>query len=169
MAPQLGRSDRGLGSDGDEGDRYLAPLRVGVPDDGALDNGRMTVQRAFDLDGGDVLAAGDDDVFQTISDLDISVRVSDGQVTGTQPPAGQHGRGRGGRVFVVAEHDVVSAQDQLPNGDSIGGGIRAAGGPHTPRCPRAVFDVPPWTWVWGTRVGPPRPTRRPPVYIKPAP
>jgi hypothetical protein len=63
----FGGHDVGLGSGGavlqlDEGARRLAPLHVGTRDHGGFEHVGMLVKDVLNLDRGDVLAAGDDDV-----------------------------------------------------------------------------------------------------------
>jgi hypothetical protein len=41
----------------------------------------------LDFDRGDVLAAGDDDVLLAVADLDVSIRVRDGDVARVEPAA----------------------------------------------------------------------------------
>jgi hypothetical protein len=55
-------------------------------DDGALEHGRVGDDRLLDLDRGDVLA-GDDDVLAAVAELDVAVRVPDGEVAGVEPAA----------------------------------------------------------------------------------
>ena len=61
----------------DEGARRLAPLFVRRGDHRDGGNRRMPVDDAFDLDRRDVLAAGNDDVFGSVLQLDIAVGVPD--------------------------------------------------------------------------------------------
>ena len=49
----------------------------------------MLVERILDLDRGNVLAAGDDDVLRTVLELDIAVRVHDAEIAGVKPAAGE--------------------------------------------------------------------------------
>ncbi len=47
----------------------------------------MTIENVFDLDGGNVLAARDNDVLKAILDFDITVGVTHRQVAGMEPAA----------------------------------------------------------------------------------
>ena len=53
------------------------------------------------LDRRDVLAAGDDDVLAAVAQLDVAVRMQDGEVAGVEPAASERGRGRLGVVVVA--------------------------------------------------------------------
>ena len=58
----------------DEGARRLAPFLVGLGHHGGGLHRRMLVERVLDLDRGNVLAAGDDDVLGAVLELDVAVR-----------------------------------------------------------------------------------------------
>ena len=75
----------------------LAPLRVGPRDHGGLEHRRVAVERALDLDRGDVLAARDDDVLGAVLDLAVAVLVHHREVAGVVPAARERlgGRRRG--------------------------------------------------------------------------
>src|ERR1700748_2903665 len=90
---------RGVLVERDERLRPLAPVRVRDPDDRAFQYGRVGGERLLDLDAGDVLAAGDDDVLAAVAQLDVAGGMPDGQVPGMEPAAG--GRLAGGGL--VAE------------------------------------------------------------------
>jgi hypothetical protein len=47
----------------------------------------MPVQHVLDLDGGDVLATGDDDVLGAVLDVDVAVLVPDRQIAAVEPAA----------------------------------------------------------------------------------
>jgi hypothetical protein len=49
----------------------------------------MLVQRVLDLDRGNVLAAGDDDVLGAVLELDIAVGMDDAEIAGMKPAAGE--------------------------------------------------------------------------------
>src|SRR6201996_9034710 len=97
---------RGALVERDERLRPLAPVRVRDPDDRAFEYGRVGGDRLLDLDAGDVLAAGDDDVLAAVAQLDVAVGMPDGQVTGMEPAPGERLAG-GSLVGEVAAHDVV--------------------------------------------------------------
>src|SRR5690554_7452027 len=90
----------------DEGARSLAPLVVGLGHDRRLFHRRVGIQRVFNLDSGDVLAAGNDDVLGAILDLDVTVGMPHSQVSGVVPASGQRLFG-GNLVLQIAFHHVV--------------------------------------------------------------
>jgi hypothetical protein len=47
----------------------------------------MPVQHILDFDGGDVLAAGNDDVLGAVLDVDVAVLVPDRQIAAVEPAA----------------------------------------------------------------------------------
>src|SRR6266545_5241440 len=59
----------------------LTPLLVGHRDDRALEHAWVAADGVLDLDSGDVLSAGDDDVFLAVADLDVPVGVHHADVT----------------------------------------------------------------------------------------
>src|SRR5499426_2509264 len=73
----------------DEGAGRLAPLVVGFRHHGGRLHRRMLVERILDLDRGDVLSAGDDDVLGAVLELDVPVRMHHPEVAGMKPPAGE--------------------------------------------------------------------------------
>src|ERR671914_2657675 len=73
----------------------LAPLLVGHRDNSGLHHRRVLGDGLLDLDGRDVLAAGDDDVLVAVPDLYVPVRVPHGDVPGVVPPTL---KGLGGRL-----------------------------------------------------------------------
>ena len=58
----------------------LAPFLVGFRDHGGKQDGRMLVKRFFDLDGGNVLAPGNYDVFRAVFQLNITVGMKDADI-----------------------------------------------------------------------------------------
>src|SRR2546426_2333112 len=106
----LGRRRAGL--ERDERLGPLAPLRVGDRDHRALEHRGMPGDGLLDLDRRDVLAARDDDVLLPVPQLDVAVRVPDGEVARMEPAAAE---GLGGRVALVevALHRVVAPHDHL--------------------------------------------------------
>src|SRR5687767_4426176 len=72
----------------------------------------MTEQRAFHLDGGNVLATADDHVLVAIADLDIAVGVHHSGIARPEPAAAQGFR-RGFGIVPVAFHYDVAAGDDL--------------------------------------------------------
>ena len=65
--------------------RRLAPVRIRPRDHRRLHHLRMAVQALLDLERADVLAARDDDVLAAVLDLDVAVRMPDGEVAGVVP------------------------------------------------------------------------------------
>ncbi|MNG93656.1 hypothetical protein D3C79_526310 [compost metagenome] len=80
----------------------------------------MLVQGVLDLDGGDVLATGNDDVLEPVLDLDIAVGMPHGQVAGVEPAATE-GFGGGFRVFQVTLHHRVAAHEDFAQGIAVAG------------------------------------------------
>jgi hypothetical protein len=68
----------------DERTGHLAPFRVRRGDDRSQKHGGMPVQDGFDLKTGDVLSARDDDVLRPVLDLDIAVRMPNGEIAGVE-------------------------------------------------------------------------------------
>jgi hypothetical protein len=57
------------------------------PDDRDLLHRRMSQKHALDFDGGNVLAAADDDVFQAVANLDVAIRMHDRSIARMKPSA----------------------------------------------------------------------------------
>src|SRR4051812_2582784 len=95
-----------------KGARRLAPLRVRSRDNGGFEHRRVAVQHVLDLDRRDVLAARDDDVLRAVLDLDITVRVGNGEIAGMEPAAGEGLLGRD-RILQIAFHDDVAAHEDF--------------------------------------------------------
>ncbi len=72
----------------------------------------MADDSLFDLDRGDVLSAGDDDVLAAVPQLDVAVGMGDPEISGVEPASPERVLGRLG-VGVIALHDVVSPHDDL--------------------------------------------------------
>ena len=67
--------------------RPLAPALVRDGDHGDVGDRGMGQQRVLHLDGGDVLAAGDDDVLGPVHQLDVAVGVAHPEIAGVEPAA----------------------------------------------------------------------------------
>src|SRR5581483_6859292 len=106
------------------GDGHLAPALVRHAHHGAFHHRRMAVQHLLDLDRGDVLSAGDDDVLAPVADLDVAIGVHHSQVAGEEAAAAGDLPG-GFVVAVVAEHDVVAADRDLPDDLPVGRDVPA--------------------------------------------
>ena len=65
---------------------------------------RMLEDGLLDLDRCDVLAARDDDVFLTIDDPEVPLRIDGSDVAGMEPPAGQSNAGRIGEAPITGHH-----------------------------------------------------------------
>ena len=73
----------------DEGAGHFAPFRIGLCHHGGEQHGRVLVEDVLDLDGGDVLAAGNDDVLGAVLDDDVAVLVEHAEIAGVKPAAGK--------------------------------------------------------------------------------
>src|SRR3954453_286496 len=94
----------------DERGDQLAPLVVGDADDGDLRDGRVAEHGVLDLDGGDVLAAGDDHVLLAVGDREVAALVDRAAVAGVEPAALQCLAGGVGVLPVAGEHRVALHQ-----------------------------------------------------------
>src|SRR6185295_14945903 len=103
----------------DKGDRHLTPALVRHTDDGALHDRGVAVEDLLDLYRGDVLSPGDDDVLAPVPDLDVTVGMHHGQVSGQEAASAGDLPGRL-VVAVVAEHDVVAADRDLADRLAVG-------------------------------------------------
>src|ERR1700737_2200513 len=105
---------RGCGLTGfeyDESGRRLTPALVRKADHRHLLHGGMTQQASFDLHGGNVLPAADDDVLEPVAYLGVAVRVDDRGIAGVEPSVPDR-LVRGLRITVVAlEHHVAADHD----------------------------------------------------------
>ena len=73
----------------------------------------MLEQRRLDLDGGDHLAAGDEEVLDPVHDADAPLGVALGEVARVQPAVGEGDRRRV-RVLEISGHDARTAHEELP-------------------------------------------------------
>ena len=78
----------------------------------------MPVQHVLDLDRGDVLAAGDDDVLGAVLDDDVAVLIEHAEVAGVKPAAGK-GLLRRLLVLQIALHHDIAAKHDLADGLAI--------------------------------------------------
>ncbi len=81
-----------LGPRQDEGAGMLAPCGVGPGHHRGLQHLGMAIEHLLDLEGGDVLAAGDDDVLGAVLDLDIAVGMAHAEIAGVEPAAARRPR-----------------------------------------------------------------------------
>src|SRR5207237_3598125 len=86
-------------------DDRLAPFWIRQADDGRLEDGWVRGQDLLDLDRGDVLAAGEDDVLLAVADLDVPVGLQHPEIARTEPPSAAHRPARC-RGAVAAETHV---------------------------------------------------------------
>ena len=117
--PRLAKGDdllvvglRGAGLEFEEGARRLAPFRVGTSHDGRQHDRRVLRQHLFHLKARNIFAAGDDDVLGAILDLDRTVRMPNGEVTGEAPISDQR-LCRCSFVFEVSLHHGIAAHHDL--------------------------------------------------------
>ena len=104
--------------EGDESAGRFAPFLVRPGDHGGLQHLGMAEDHALDLDGRDILAAGDDDVLRAVAQFDIAVRVPDAEVAGMEPAAAEGLVGRGG-VFQIALHHQIAPEEHLAHGRAV--------------------------------------------------
>src|SRR3546814_17361407 len=83
----------------------LAPTYVGNADDGALRHARMGGERAFNLDGKDVLAAADDHVLQPVHDIDVALLVHPAEIAGMHPSTPDPPGGLFGQTPISRNHN----------------------------------------------------------------
>ena len=67
--------------------RRLPPLVVRRGYDGGEQHRRMPVKHIFHFEAGDVLTAGNYDVFGTVANFDIAVRMVHGEIAGMERAA----------------------------------------------------------------------------------
>ena len=91
----------------DIGDRNLAVLLVGNPDDGADPHPREAVDHLFDLPRIDVDPLGDDQVLFAVDNEEIPLLVHISHVPGQQPTV-DDGLLRRLRTVEISLHDVVA-------------------------------------------------------------
>src|SRR4029453_7695389 len=96
----------------------LAPATMRQPDDRNLLYRRMSQKHALDFDGGNVLAAADDDVFQAVANLDVAIRMHDRSIPRMKPSAANRLFGCF-RVVVVTGHDHIAAGHNSPLGNPV--------------------------------------------------
>ena len=111
-----------IGLEADVGLRHFSPFLVGDGDDGDFGDGGVIGQRLLHFNGGDVLAAGDDDVLHAVAQFDVAIGVDHGEVAGVEPAAVKGLLGGFG-IVVVAQHDVVAAHQDFAHGLAVGGDV----------------------------------------------
>ncbi len=93
----------------------FAPSFVGNGDAGGFQHFRMFVEHAFDFDGRDVFAAGNNQVFFAVYDFDHAFGVHRSHIAGVKPSVNDHCVG-GFRLKPVTFHDHVAAGDDFADG-----------------------------------------------------
>src|SRR5262245_19153926 len=96
----------------------LPPLLIRNRHHRAFEDGRVLGDGLLDLDGRDVLSAGDDDVLLAIATLDVAVGMPDADVPRVEPAAPE-GLRSGIGLLEVTLHDVVAAHDDLAQGLAV--------------------------------------------------
>ncbi len=109
-----------IGLEGDEGTGRLTPFFIGPGHHRRFQHRRVAIEHAFQFDGGNVLAPGNDDVLEPVADLHVAVRVGHPQVAGVEPAA-LEGFGGGRGVLQVALHHGVAAHEDLADGLAVPG------------------------------------------------
>src|SRR5262245_3200740 len=108
---EIALGGRGARPEDDEGLDRLPPLLVGYADHRDLRHRGVLKQAILDLDGRDVLAAGDDHVLLAVADGDVRP-LPIAAVTGVEP-AIHDGRGGFLGLVPVAFEDVIGAGEHL--------------------------------------------------------
>ena len=103
---------RPAGLEADKGTRGFSPFLIRPCNDSRFHHRRVAIEHALDLDGGNVFAAGNDDVLGAILDLDVTVGMAYGQIA-RMKPATIEGLGRGIRVLQISAHHVIAAKEDL--------------------------------------------------------
>src|SRR6266496_742094 len=127
-------------SGNDKGVRRFTPAFVWQANNRHFLHGRVPQENAFDLNGGDVFAAANDDVFQAVADLDIAIGMYDRGVSSMKPAAVQCTLSRF-FVVIVAGHDHVAAGYDFALGDSIAWHLAAVGANHAQFSRRNQLDA----------------------------
>lgn len=70
-----------------EGVRRFAPFFMRESDDRHLLHGRVSQKHTFNFDRRNIFAAAYDDVFQAVTNFNVSIRVHDCSVAGVKPSA----------------------------------------------------------------------------------
>ena len=164
----------GFGHDGHQ--RALGPLRVGDGDDGRLEDVGMGHDGVLELDRGDPLAAGLDDVLGAVRDRHVALAVERADVAGAQPAVVELRRVlvlvvRAGdpratdleladRLAVVGQHRAVLGDDaHLDAADDPAGldlvvhvvvARRACGPGGSPKAASGLVSVMPQPWMMVT-------------------
>ena len=80
----------------------------------------MAKQHIFDFNAGDVFTPGNNDIFGTVFNLYIPIRMTDGNITGVKPTSGK-GRCRRDRILQIPFHDDVTPHENFPLGLTVPG------------------------------------------------
>src|ERR1700726_2273366 len=109
---QLLRRRRSARLEFDKGARRLTPSLVWLGDHRGSLHRWVVVKHILDLDRRNVFAARDDNVLRTIFQLDVAVRMDDGQVARVKPTACEGFIG-GEFVLEIALHHHIAAEHHL--------------------------------------------------------
>src|SRR3984893_9094066 len=96
----------------DEGAGGLAPFLIGLGHNGRRRHSGMLVERVLDLDRGDVLAPGNDDVFGAVLELDVAVGMHHPEIARVEPAADEYLLARR-LVLHIALHHHLAAKHYL--------------------------------------------------------
>ena len=98
----------------------LAPTIMRHRDHGGDADRIVTVQDFFYLDRRDVLAAGNDDVFRPVLELNVAVRVDHPEVSRVEPPA-RESLLRGLRIAEISLHHDIPTEHDLSHRFTVAG------------------------------------------------
>src|SRR6185503_20075427 len=93
----------------------LAPFVVGDADHGGFRDVRVIADRALDLGGVDVLAAGDDHVLDADVDIEVAVLIHVAGIAGAEPAVAAESPGGRLRQVPVANHVGAGAGGDFAN------------------------------------------------------
>src|SRR5205807_5928091 len=82
---ELVRARRTRGLQQDDRERTLLPARMRDRDDRGLGDRGVTHERVLERDRADPLAAGFDEIFRAVLDLDVAARIDGDDVAGAEP------------------------------------------------------------------------------------
>ena len=94
------------------GHHQFAPLGIRYSEDCGFANCRMLVNDGFDLTGVDILASGDNHVFQAVQDIEIPFGILIADVAGAKLAISKCKRSLVG-IIPVSPHDVGAARHQF--------------------------------------------------------
>src|ERR1700738_1664266 len=86
MTLEVFQRERRIAAQNDNGLARLAAIGIGNADYDCLGDSRMGINRAFNVGGIDIVAAGDDHVLEAIDDEQIAVLVEIADIAGPKEP-----------------------------------------------------------------------------------